>query len=448
MALLVAILLVGIYNANPSYLQGNDGRGSILGAVSLAMRGDVELHEFEALYSYARGDLAYYVLATERGEHIPRFNFGVPLVSAPFFWLALRLQGGSISEISANFLGKWISSLAVALAAVLVLLTALRLGAARWQALAAALLYGLGTCAFSTVSQMLWQHGPAEFFCMLGIYLLLRDGKLATPLSGAAFAMMVVCRPVLVMFAIAALIHVARQQRCHLPGFVLSALPLAVLQAGYNWYYLGAPWIFSQSLTIPGADSLQRDYWDTPPWQGFLGLLVSPSRGLFIYSPFFLFLFWRPVQNWRETPTIVRAMLLASVLLVLLHSSYYGWYGGWTFGYRMVVDATPILCLALLPVLARLRHSGTAALTFVITGALALMIHTVGAYCYNVVDWDGRPDIDFHLQRLWSVQDSQLVYWFQHLELRQVVLHPEQPAGAPQTLSGLFNERAELPSGL
>ncbi len=52
-------------------------------------------------------------------------------------------------------------------------------------------------------------------------------------------------------------------------------------------------------------------------------------------------------------------------------------------------------------------------------GIASLIIHTIGAYCYDAYQWDASPDVDHHQERLWSVEGSQLVYWIQHARLRE-----------------------------
>jgi hypothetical protein len=410
------LLLLLLYNANLTVLLGNDTRPSRLTAVSLVKRGDIDISEFDAfIRNRPTDDYPYWVVATPRGL-ISRVGWGAPAFAAPLFAGVLAARGGRIDEVTALYVAKLASSLAVAGAAVLLFAIALRLGASRRAALAAALLYGLATCAFSVVSQALWQHGPAELFLTLGIYLLARGGRVALPASGAAFAAVVVCRPPDWPFAVAALAYVAWAQRRALLAWLAAAAPLAALQAATNWYYLGAPWRFPQSVMVTGRDALPHaSYWSLADLPAHLaGLLISPSRGLLVYSPFLLFLF---LVRWREIAPPLRFMLGGAAALALFTASYYGWYGGWCFGYRMLVDATPVLCLVLVPVLGRL---GRLRPIFLIAAGMSLVFHMVGAYCYIPWAWDAAPDVDFHEERLWSVEGSQLAYWLTHA-------HPRQP---------------------
>ena len=336
------------------------------------------------------------------------------------FAIALASGGGSIKANTARQLAKLASAMYVALTAFLLVLLARRFGADLAAAIAVALLFGLGTCAFSVVSQALWQHGPTTFFLILGLYLLVRDGPVSVPLAGMAFAAMVTCRPPNLVFALAATAYVAHARRDRLLWFLAAALPIAVLQGLHNAHHLGAPWRFAQMTKVVGRDAaaLPADYWDSSIFTGVAGLLVSPSRGLLVFSPFLLLLGWRPVHSFRQHHLALRYLLGGAALLILLVANYYGWYGGWSFGYRMIADAAPVLCLALIPGIAWVRRARIRMIAFGLVAALALSIHTVGAYAYDPYGWDASPDVDRNRERLWSVADSQLVYWFNNLRLR------------------------------
>jgi hypothetical protein len=298
----------------------------------------------------------------------------------------------------------------------LLYLAARRLRARRGASLVVALLYAFGTCAFSVASQGLWQHGPAELFLALGLFLLARDTSRWAPAAGAAFAAATVCRPPDMVFAAAAAIYIVarwRRQPRRIGAFLLYATPFLVAQLAYNYRYFGAPWIFGQTLKVVGADALpDADYWANNPLIGIAGLLVSPSRGLFVYTPAFIALALLLRRTWRAQPAFLRLQLAGVVALILVLSRYYGWYGGMCFGYRMLADAAPALCLLSLPVyeaLTRVRRRA-----YLVAVGLSVIIHALGAYNYSVVDWDAHPDIDRNRHRLWSISDSQLRYVLTH----------------------------------
>jgi hypothetical protein len=434
LAILLYVGLVFVYNVNGTALLGNDTRPARYVAVSLLKRGDFNLDEFPALRTPS-GELPYYVVQAPDGHILSRYGFGVPAAAAPAFAFALAIYHGKLPEKVAVLVAKLASSLCVAGAAVLLLLTALRLHASRRDAMVVALSYGLASCAFSVVSQALWQHGPAELFLTLGIYLLVRDGRWSVSLAGAAFAAAAVCRTPAALFALAALVYVAWQRRRALIGFVLAALPLVAAQAAYNTYYFGAPWHFPQAEPLGVAQP-----WGHSMLVGLPGLLVSPSRGLFVYTPIFLFLLWRPLKLWQKNGPLVRCLLVATLALILVFSNWWAWHGGWSYGYRLLVDAVPVLVLALLPRLAEIWPSRAATGLFLAACAISLAIHAAGAYCYDN-EWDHANDIEHRPERAWAIKDGQLAWTFTHLSLRRwpgpaVSGSPDSPAKSPESRTG------------
>ena len=409
------MVALAAYLAQPAQFLSNDTRSAVFTAVSLAKRGDFGLEEFAHILKGNRPDWPYYILPTHDGGAVSRFGLGPPAVAvvlfAPVLWVT-----GRITESDAIRLGRVVAALCVALSAALLYLAARRLGARRGSSLVVTVLYAFGTCAFSVASQALWQHGPAQLFLALGLFLLARDESRFTPVAGAAFASAVVCRPPDVVFAAAAAIYAAlhwRRQPRRFVAFLLFAMPLFLAQLAYNYRYFGAPWIFGQTLKVEGADALpEANYWANNPLVGIAGLLVSPSRGLFIYTPAFIALAILLRRTWKEQPAFLRLQLAGVVALILLLSRYYGWYGGMCFGYRMLADAAPALCLLSLPVYEAL--AGVPRRAYLVALALSIVIHGLGAYNYSVLDWDAHPDIDWNRQRLWSIKDSQLGYVLTH----------------------------------
>ena len=96
----------------------------------------------------------------------------------------------------------------------------------------------------------------------------------------------------------------------------------------------------------------------TPIWDGLWGLLVSPYRGVFWFTPLFI----ASVAAW---PAFARrhraeAWTSAGVCLVLLfiYSLWWMWWGGFAWGPRFLVPLTPFLVLWLAPWVQELIHGG------------------------------------------------------------------------------------------
>lgn len=363
------------------------------------------------------------------------------------------------------------ASLYVAGAAAIVFLIALRF-TTRGRALALAAALGLGTCVWSTSSQSLWQHGPNEFFLALGIYFFLAIGDrdprtggstedIATSpraalFSGLAFGAATGCRPTSALFAWTIAIYLIRHDRKVARGFILGALPFAFALGAYGTYFFGAPWRTGQGVggaAIALAKTGSAHVFQTPPWEGLAGLLLSPSRGLFVFSPFLLVALWGIWIVWRSADyPRLRVLSIAALFVLLLESAHFDWWGGWSYGYRHIVDLTVVLAVLAAPAMSAACANAVRNIGF---GALVLWsvgVQFVGAFAYDVQGWNGlvrytfegpdgkrvtalgdveaaalddlgaklieRTPLDIDLpenrKRLWSFSDNEISYYVEH----------------------------------
>ncbi|GAB4531811.1 MAG: hypothetical protein Kow0063_11520 [Anaerolineae bacterium] len=82
------------------------------------------------------------------------------------------------------------------------------------------------------------------------------------------------------------------------------------------------------------------------PWVGAVGLLVSPGRGLFIYAPLMLLLFWGLRPAWRRLARPYLGLLgLMCLGYWLFYGSWFAWGGAWGWGPRFLLPVLPLLML-------------------------------------------------------------------------------------------------------
>jgi hypothetical protein len=115
---------------------------------------------------------------------------------------------------------------------------------------------------------------------------------------------------------------------------------------------------------------------------GLAGLLVSPTRGLLVFSPFlaFLALAWRHWPRQRADATLAVAIVAGVVVQILLYALT-DWRTGVAFGPRFMTDLLPLLVWLLVPVVAALRIAGR--VVFVTAVAAAIAIEAIGAFTYD-----------------------------------------------------------------
>jgi hypothetical protein len=359
------------------------------------------------LSALRRGDLTfvdsyYYLVPTQHsGKYANTFGLGAGLVALPVFAAVKPFVPSLEQRIGIQWqLGKIAAAAAVAGSAVFLFLAAL----ARLPWLAAfllALAYGTGTCVWSTSSQALWQHGPCELFLAMGAYFLLRkERRYADTLCGLSLGLAVFCRPTMVLVVLSTILFHALTDRRRLLRFMVGGLPVAVVVLAYSWYAFGNPLAFGQlaGSGIAQAKTGNPDLWQTPLYLGAAGLLLSPGRGLLVYSPIAIFAFWGMVRMFRDPEwKDLRPLALGAVALFLLSCKWFDWWGGWCFGYRPIVDISVLLAFASLPIVDRVRSARFLQAGFAVLLCWSVIVQVIGAIAYDVEGWNGRNVFDVTL---------------------------------------------------
>jgi hypothetical protein len=379
----------------------------------------------------------YYIVPTVRsrdatGEPLFVGAFGPfpGLMALPVVALA-QLSGARLwDQVPMVASAKLTAAALVAGSVALVYLTALGFLPGRRAALLAAA-YGAGTCVWAVSSQALWQQTAELFFLALGAFFLVR---VPTPtwrgaLAGLAFSMAAACRPTAVLVALLVAAWLAFSDRRAFVAFAVAALPLAVAVAAYNQYYFGSPLDFGQltaGARIAQYKTGSPELWQTPLWVGAAGLLASPSRGLFVFSPFLLMAVAGSVLAWRDARyRPLRVLTLAVPVLWLPAFAWFDWWGGWTFGYRPIVDSVPLLAVLCIPALACILERPLWRAGLAVALAWSVFVQALGAFAYSPWGWDARAvdaagserasiDLPEYRHRLWSFSDWQIGYLITH----------------------------------
>ncbi len=316
-----------------------------------------------------------------QGKHLSIFPVLPGLLALPLY-VVPSLTAAPVSEEALHGLSK-LSGALITAASALVLRRALLGRCSERFALTLALLYGLGTWAFSVSSQALWQHGPAALGAALGLWGFAKKDFRHDALAGFGLALAVAARPDSVFFLAAGGVHVLFFERRRLPGFALgAAVPLALL---------GAYWLAYTGRLRPPEAEFQARIFRAFQWDAFWGLLFSPTRGLFLFFPPAAF---GVMAALRSRSHLTRLMVLACSGPWLLLCFYDTWVGGGTFGPRYFAVAALVLCWALAEREKELAGDPLwrAACVF------AILVHAAGAYLL----WPGAFDFPTEKATLWS----------------------------------------------
>ena len=343
-----------------------------------------------------------------------------PLYVLPALWLSR--QSPPLYPLSHVFfllvdtMEKLSASLIAALSGA-VLFLALRRIASRSVSVVVALIYGLASNTWAISSQALWRQGLAElcFAFLLWVLFRLPDLPSAPFWVGLALAVATANRPEEGILIVPFLLYFGRRHWKKTPLFLAPLGALGLLVFAYNRYFFGT--VLGVYVTgqvrgqIPGTGSGAYIALLASLPVGILGSLVSPSRGLLVYTPWTAFAFWGAARVWKgKSPDWSRPLLVTLATIGVAQLLGAPWWGGWGFGPRYSTDLLPFLAWFLVPVWPSIRARTALRLVFGAAVAIALWVEVVGAFYYPEGQWDGWPvSVDLAPQRCWDWSDNQVL---------------------------------------
>ena len=406
------VLAFAVYNVNLRSITNADTNPTRYLPISIIKEFNLDLDEFPFLLDYPRGGtvehgtVPHYLRQVD-GHYMSTYPVMPAVLATPVYLVPvlLGLTDGAASgigftqtEVVGTFLSKIAASLAVALSVGIVYLSLLWLTDRR-SAFWIALLYAFATSSWSVSSQGLWQTAMSQPLLAAALYFLLRgkENERSLAYAGAAMALSVACRPPNIIFAVVLSIYVLHAHRGSFVRFAIAPIGIAALLIAYNFDYFG-------TLT-GGYSSMIGGPTKLPRWQGLPGLLLSPSRGLFVFSPFLIFAFaGLGSVLYRRRDLLLTYTAVATVLTVLFYAGWSDWYGDFSYSYRFLVDLLPGLTLLLAVVYNRLMAEHWRRALFISFAAFSVLAQIVGAFFYPCGWYDHS-----RLGRYWDWRNPEMV---------------------------------------
>lgn len=280
-----------------------------------------------------------------------------------------------------------------------------------------ALAFGLGTNLWAVVSQTLWQHETAVFGLAAATWCLARPQRELTASRviaaacwlGVAGAARPENAPAIAVLALSIVVRTRGTVR------VLALMPLMVATVAvvaFNVASFGHPLGAMPLLEAlhPTVHAVEGTF-SRAPWVGAIGLLVSPSRGLLVFSPVVAVALVGFLPAWRERwHSDAFWFALAVIAQFALYASYTVWWGGHTFGPRYALDVLPMLVPLAAIAMARIMSRRPSKIAAAVALVWSFAVAGTGAFCYPADKWNTDPvDVDTHHARLWDWRDSQIV---------------------------------------
>jgi hypothetical protein len=381
-SLLIGFWCFLVYNANLRSISAGDTYPARYLPFAIVQHHTVFLNPIARVAAQGRGAQAFWMLPRSGGGHIMSlYPVVLPVLIAPLYVPAveyLDVRGWSDARLDhvARVMEKLSASFLAALSAALLYLL-LRRRANAPTALLLTLAYAFGTTTWVISSQALWQHGMAELLLIGALLALTAPCTAPRALAtGLLLGLVASNRPPDALLAAALGVYGlfwAGRRRAPLLA-ATAALPM-LLVLFYNLHAVGN---FAGGYgLVGGASFFQHDL-----LLGVGGLLVSPTRGLFVFSPFLLFLalVWRYLPHSGDERRLTLAMSISVALQILLYAKT-DWRGGLSWGPRYMTDFLPFLIWMLVPVVSALR--GVARIGFLLAVGVAIAIEAIGAFWYS-----------------------------------------------------------------
>ncbi len=416
--LLLFLLLFIAYNANFRTIHFGDTAPSSVLPFSLLLDHTLNLDWWFDNYIPTQGAVnGTYFLRPSRGHRMSAYPVIMPITLTPLYvlpaWLVARqdpplARNDVVMTALIDVMEKLSASLIAALSGVILFL-AFRKVCSPGVSLLLALIYGLTSSTWSISSQALWRHGFTELsFAILLWGLLPGKGSGRRALwCGVALAGAGANGLPNVVVVLAVVAYFARQDKREFLRFFAPLVLVGSLVLGYNYFYFGRLFGGYPSVVVHsgGATHLFKA---APPWEGALGLLLSPGRGLLIYMPWTVLALWGMGRAWKQNLHGWERYLIVGIIGVFLEHSLMGtWWGGWSFGPRYLADVLPFLVFFLIPVWPRIQARWVLRGAMVASLAAALWIQILGAFYYPKGEWDGLPvNVDQNPHRLWDLGDN------------------------------------------
>jgi len=390
-----------------------DSRWSIHTAMSMLREGNTDLDEYGEQLRRSND----YAIDHVGGHSFSRYPIGASLVALPFVWLADRVGQAAFGfDLDAYLRRRGSGATECVIASFVVALTAVviysigRLFLDPRRSIVLALVFSFCTSAWSTASRALWQHGPSMLATSAALYVILRarERPRLLPLAALPLAVSYVMRPTNSLSIAVWTLYVALTDRRALPRYLLWAAPIALPFLVYNRAVLGA--FFPEYY---------RPEWNRGWAEALAANLVSPGRGLLVYSPVVVFSFlgawWKHrARRWNGVDTAVLTIIALHWLTISLLAPW-NWWGGHSFGPRLFSDPLPYLMYFMIFALEALFAPGAARApalraAFVLLAALSFAVHFRGATTWAVHDWNTKPsNIDVEPGRIWDWRDAQFL---------------------------------------
>ena len=379
-SLFLFLLAIYLFTYTPR-INSSDGLAMFSTAESLVRRGALDIEQIRWMGlqqgTYGLDGLLY-----------SRKGIGLPIGLLPLTWLGLVMPWFGPVSVSLLF-----NALVTASTAVLLLAYVQQLGFSQRTGLIVALTFGLTTLAWP-YAKSLFSDPFSGFLLLAAAYSLLKfrqhiltnergNDKARPPARSRWHTIRYLLYPFLAGLFLGWNVATRYAELLFLPVYGLLLLHyldffrIRNYKSLFSWFKPRPPisnplfpiLAFSVPITLIGlvlitfnlsrygnafnTGYLPNETFSAILWQGVIGQLLSPGRGLLLYCPIFILSFWglpSAFRRFRPEAGLASAII---VIHLLLYGKWFMWHGGYAWGPRFMIPTLPFWAIFLAPVVAR-----------------------------------------------------------------------------------------------
>lgn len=365
---------------------------------------------------YQKGLTPFYLQKVD-SHYISAFPIMTSILSLPVFVPSILL-GMPLTWENLALLGHISGALIMALAGLFLFKTLKEgFGLNDKKSTLLTVLFLFATVNFAMLSQAMWQHGTLQLLSVLAIYFFLKQQKIPEKYecalySGLFFGLAFLARPTAGLPIVLIELYLVLTNRHKLNNLFKTAVTfmsgLLIAFSFFLWYNSA----YYYDIQNQGYSEQLFKNWLSPFPISFLGVWLSPSKGILIFSPVLIFSFvglYLAIKSKIEKVGLYKIFASIIILHTLVISFWKHWYGGWSFGYRMSSDVIPYFIFLLVPYVNSGLFEKTKKFFYILLG-VSIFVEIYGLFFFDGI-WHAAYDLGYeNTSWLWSIKDSQFLF--------------------------------------
>lgn len=323
------------------------------------------------------------------------------ILAIPFFYLSDKINNINSFNVELLFndyyqiIGKYYASFLTAISVSLLFFVVYKMYSNLIIAITSTIIYAFCTFAYGTVSQANWEHAPSFLLFILSyifIFKYLQNQKYVYLIISASLIFIsYLVRPLNLVFIISLVLTLFLNKK-----YKKSLLVIAIFFIEYFLYSLlakviGIPDGYKNEI-IGSLTNININY----SLKVLMDLLISPNYGLLIFYPvtifsfigmvIFLFRYKKEGTNSKNKFLLTYTFLIVGAIF-FLNSIWWAWPGGYSYGPRLLAEATIPLIFFLSYFFIRIKKNIPLIICIITLSFLSLFSNILCIYANNT-EWN------------------------------------------------------------